>query len=38
MVEYDTATLQRLPYGWGWPEAPKLPTVPLQPLGERRGE
>lgn len=29
MPEYDTAVLQRLPYGRGWPEAPELPTVPL---------
>ncbi|KAK5898374.1 hypothetical protein CgunFtcFv8_015796 [Champsocephalus gunnari] len=28
MPEYDTAVLQRLPYGQGWPEAPELPTVP----------
>lgn len=28
MPEYDTAVLQRLPYGRFWPEAPKLPTVP----------
>lgn len=38
MVEYDRAALQHLPYGRGWPEAPELPTVPLQPLGERCGE
>lgn len=27
MLEYDTAVLQHLPYGRGWPEAPELPTV-----------